>query len=181
MPTRWFTLTGKTYDGSDLRWFFGGQLYSFFIDTAGLTNLATVASEGGAADIILGTNANGQQVVAPERPVRAAGGFAQLGLPLSRIFNANPTGRNGGWSIYGLYRVDQAKARDLDRLAGTRHLSTMLVGTLNYKLNKWTTFSYEESLFTTHANSEEPLPLFKGVPSREWNDIREEADPTFTF
>ena len=38
LPTRWFTLTGKTYGGSDLRWFFGGQLYSFFNDTAGLTN-----------------------------------------------------------------------------------------------------------------------------------------------
>jgi hypothetical protein len=181
LPTRWFTLTGKTYGGSDLRWFFGGQLYSFFSDTGGLTNLATVASVDGASDIVLGTNASGQQVVAPERPVRAAGGFAQLGLPLSRIFNVNPTGRNAGWSIYGLYGVDQAKARDIDKLQGTRHMSTMLVGTLNYKLDKWVMFSYEQSLFTTHANPEEPLPLFKGVPSREWNDIREELGPTFTF
>jgi hypothetical protein len=181
LPTRWFTLIGKTYGGSDLRWFFGGQLYSFFNDTAGLTNTATVASEDGASNIVFGTNASGRQVVAPERPVRAAGGFAQLGLPLSRIFNANPAGRNAGWSIYGLYGVDQAKARDIDRLEGTRHLSTMLIGTLNYKLNKWTTFSMEESLWTTHANREEPLPLFKGVPSREWNDVREEVGPTFTF
>ena len=181
LPTRWFTLTGKTYFGSDLRWFFGGQLYSFFSATGGLTNLATVASVDGASDIVLGTNASGQQVVAPERPVRAAGGFAQLGLPLSRIFNVNPTGRNAGWSIYGLYGVDQAKTRDIDELQGTRHMSTMLVGTLNYKLDKWVMFSYEQSLFTTHANPEEPLPLFKGVPSREWNDIREELGPTFTF
>ena len=48
----------------------------------------------------------------------------------------------------------------------------MAIGTLNYKLNKWTMFSFEESLFTTHANHEEPLPLFRGVPSREWNDVR---------
>ena len=181
LPTRWFTLTGKTYGGSDLRWFFGGQLYSFFNDTAGLTNTAIVASEDGASDIVLGTNASGLQVIAPERPIRAAGGFAQLGLPLSRIFNANPTGRNAGWSIYGLYGIDQAKARDIDHVAGTRHMSTMFVGTLNYKLNKWTMFSYEQSLFTTHANPEEPLPLFKGAPSREWNDVREEAGPTITF
>ena len=183
LPTRWFTLTGKTYGGSDLRWFFGGQLYSFFNDAAGLTNTATVASEDGASNIVLGTNASGRQVVAPERPVRAAGGFAQLGLPLSRIFNADPTGRWSGWSIYGLYGVDQAKARDLDQpgLKGTRHESTMAIGTLNYKLNKWTTFSFEESLWTTHANHEEPLPLFRGVPSREWNDVREEVGPTFTF
>ena len=65
LPTRWFTLTGKTYSGSDLRWFFGGQLYSFFNDAAGLTNTATVASEDGASNIILGTNASGHQVVAP--------------------------------------------------------------------------------------------------------------------
>jgi len=181
LPTRWFTLTGKVYGGSDLRWFFAGQLYSFFNDTTGLTNTATVTSADGASSVVLGTNGSGQKVVAPERPVRAAGGFAQLGFPLSRIFNANPAGRNAGWSIYALYGVDQAKARDLDRVAGTRHVSTMAVGTLNYKFNKWVAFSFEQSLYTTHANREIPLPLFRGVQSREWNDLREEAGPVFTF
>jgi hypothetical protein len=182
LPARWFTLTGKVYSGADLRWFFGGQLYSFFCDTHGLTNTVTVASEDGASNVVLGTNASGQPVVAPERPIRAAGGFAQLGLPLSRIFNANPRGRNSGWSIYALYGVDQAKVRDVNRLnAASRHASTMAVGTLNYKLNKWMMFSFDESLFTTHANPEEPLPLYRGVPSREWKDLREEFGPTFTF
>jgi hypothetical protein len=181
LPTRWFTFTGKAYSGSDLRFFFGGQLYSFFNDVAGLTNTATVASEDGASNVVLGTNANGKQVVAPERPVRAVGGFAQIGLPLSRLFNANPAGRNAGWSLYALYGEDQAKARDIDHVEGTRHASTMAVGTLNYKLNKWATFSFEQSLYTTHANKEEPLPLFKGVKSREWNDVREEFGPVFTF
>ena len=65
---------------------------------------------------------------------------------------------------------------------GDRHKSTMAVGTLNYKMNKWVSFSYEESLYTTHANPEVPtLPLFKGAPSREWNDVREEGGPIFTF
>jgi hypothetical protein len=182
LPTRWFTLTGKFYSGADLRFFFAGQLYSFYNDTTGLTNTATVASDDGASNIVLGTNASGQQVVAPQRPVRAEGGFAQIGFPLSRIFHADPNGRNAGWSLYALYGIDQAKARDLDRAAGSRRSSTMAVGTLNYKLNKWVSFSYEESLYTTHANQELPtLPLFKGFHSREWNDIREEGGPVFTF
>ena len=194
LPTRWFTLTGKVYSGSDLRWFFGGQLYSFFNDTNGLTNTVEVPSIDGASNIFLGTNASGQQVVAPERPVRGSGGFAQLGLPLSRIFNANPSGRNSGWSIYGLYGVDQAKTRDLIQLAHDpaqasaasqaglkRRYSTMAVGTLNYKMNKWATFVFEQSLYTTHANPELTLPTFRGVPSREWNDIREEFGPVVTF
>ena len=54
----------------------------------------------------------------------------------------------------------------------------MAVGTLNYKMNKWTTFVFEQSLYTTHANPEETLPLFRGVPSREWNDLREEFGPS---
>jgi hypothetical protein len=90
LPTRWFTLTGKYYSGGDLRWFFGGQLNSFFNDTAGLCNTYAVASEDGASTVYFGTNAHGQQVVAPERPIRGAGGFVQLGLPLSRIFHAGP-------------------------------------------------------------------------------------------
>jgi hypothetical protein len=181
LPTRWFTLIGKVYGGADLRWFFAGQLYSYFNDTAGLTNTVTVASSDGASNVVLGTNANGEQVVAPERPVRADGGFVQLGLPLSRIFGADPAGRNAGWSLYGLYGDDQAKTRDIDRCAGNRRESTMAVGTLNYRLNKWVSFSYEQSLYTTHANPEQALPLFRGVPAREWNDVREEGGPVFSF
>jgi hypothetical protein len=183
LPTRWFTLTGKFYSGSDLRFFFAGQLYSFFNDTKGLTQTVTVASEDGASSVILGVNGSGQMVVAPQRPVRSQGGFAQLGLPLSRIFNADPEGRNSGWSLYALYGIDQAKTRDLNEstLKGNRRYSTMAVGTLNYKMNRWLAFSYEESLYTTHANPDQALPLFRGVPSREWNDLREEGGPIFTF
>jgi len=181
LPTRWFTLAGKVYSGSDLRWFFAGQFYSYFNDTAGLTNTVTVTSQDGGSSLVFGTNASEQQIVAPERPVRAAGGFTQLGLPLSRIFNANPAGRNAGWSLYFLYGEDQAKARDADRMGGTRHQSSMTLGTLNYKFNRWLSFSYEQSIFATHANPELPLPLFKGVPSKEWKDVREEGGPIFFF
>ncbi len=99
-------------------------------------------------------------MVAPERPVRSQGGFVELGLPLSRIFGANPAGRNAGWSLYGTYGEDQARARDIDRAGGTRHASDMLVGTVNYRMNRWVSFSYEQSLYTTHANPELPLPLY---------------------
>ncbi len=182
LPTRFATLTGKFYSGAGLRYFFVNQLYSYFNDTAGLTNLVSVPSLDGSSTIVFGTNSAGQQVVAPERPIRTEGGFAQIGLPLSRIFNANPAGRNAGWSLYALYAVDQAKTRDLNRLGGsTRRYSSMAVGTLNYSLNRWISFSFEQSLYTTHANPEQTLPLFKGAPAREWNDVREEFGPIFTF
>jgi hypothetical protein len=182
LPTRYATLIGKVYSGADLRYFLANQLYSYYSDTTGLTNLATVPSLDGSSNIVFGTNSAGQQMVAPERPIRTVGGFAQLGLPLSRIFKANPAGRNAGWTMYALYGIDQAKTRDLLRLGGsTRRYSTMAVGTLNYSLNRWVSFSFEQSLYTTHANPEQPLPLYRGVPAREWNDVREEFGPVFTF
>ena len=181
LPTRYATLIGKFYSGADLRFFFAGQLYSMFNDEAGLTAIASATSVDGASTLVFGTNAEGQQVVAPQRPVRADGGFAQLGLPLSRIFKARAASRNAGWTLYMLYGVDQAKTRDLDRVDGTRRYSTMAVGTLNYSLNKWVSFSAEQSLYTTHANPELTLPLFRGVHSREWNDVRSEFGPVFTF
>lgn len=182
LPTRYATLIGKFYSGADLRYFFVNQLYSYFNDTAGLTNLATVNSLDGSSTVVFGVDSSGRQVVAPQRPIRTEGGFAQLGLPLSRIFKANPAGRNAGWTLYALYSIDQARTRDLNRMGGSsRRYSTMAAGTLNYMLNRWVTFSFEQSLYTTHANPEQPLPLFKGAPSRVWNDVREEFGPVFTF
>jgi hypothetical protein len=182
LPTRYATLIGKFYSGADLRYFFVNQLYSYYSDTAGLTDLAAVPSLDGSSNIVFGTTSTGQQVVAPERPIRTTGGFAQLGIPLSRIFNANPAGRNAGWSMYALYSIDQAKARDLMLLGGsTRRYSTMAVGTLNYSLNRWVSFAFEQSLYTTHANTAQPLPFYRGVPAREWHDVREEFGPVFTF
>src|SRR5438270_12049429 len=96
LPTRFVTVVNKYYDGSDLRFFFAGQLLSNFNDTAGLTGTATATSIDGASTVVFGL-LNGAQVVAPQRPVRAQGGFVQLGFPISRIFNADPKGRNSGW------------------------------------------------------------------------------------
>ena len=56
----------------------------------------------------------------------------------------------------------------------------MAIGTLNYKFNRWASFSFEQSLYTTHCNPG-VICTFRGVPAREWNDVREEAGPIFTF
>jgi hypothetical protein len=136
--------------------------------------------------VVFGTDASGAVVVAPQRPVRASGGFVNLGLPLSRIFGADPQGRNMGWSLYLHYGVDFAKARDVRRFNSTafsRHKSPLYAGTLLYKLNNWVTFAFEQSLWETDAlpTAAGDLPLFRGIPSRTWRDLRSEGGPIFTF
>ncbi len=185
LPTRYFTLIGKYYTGSDLRWFFGGQFFSNYNDTAGLTGTAAVPSIDGASTVVFGTDASGVAVVAPQRPVRAGGGLLNLGLPLSRIFGADPQGRNMGWSLYVHYGSDFAKARDVQRFntAGARHKSSLYAGTLYYKLNNWVTFAFEQGLYETDAlpSATGALPLFRGNPSRTWRDLRSEGGTIFTF
>jgi hypothetical protein len=184
LPTHWVTLIGKVYSGSDLRYYFGGQLFSNYNSVFGLTNTANALSIDGGSTVVFGTNASGNAVVAPELPVRARGGFAQIGLPLSRWFGSDPEGRNAGWSLYGLYGTDQANTNDLAKAApgGSRARSDMTVGTLNYKLNKWVSFSFEESLYRTRANTAVPdLPLFMGLHQHEWRDLRSEGGAIFSF
>ncbi len=185
LPTRYFTLIGKYYSGSDLRWFFAGQFFSNYNDTFGLTGTASAASIDGASTVVFGTNASGGAVVAPQRPVRASGGFVNLGLPLSRIFGADSQGRNTGWTLNLNYGVDFAKARDVERFnpAGARHKSPLYAGTLYYKLNNWVTFAFEQSLYETNAvpGPTGVLPLFRGIPSRTWRDLRSEGGTIFTF
>ncbi|HEX4003545.1 MAG TPA: hypothetical protein VHX36_12915 [Candidatus Acidoferrales bacterium] len=183
LPTRFATLFGKYYQGSDLRWFFGGQLYSNFNDTAGLTGTASALSIDGSSTVVFGMR-NGVPVVAPQRPVRAAGGFTSLGLPISRILGADPHGRNMGWTMYFTYGTDEAKTSDLLHLApaGSRARSDMSVGTIYYKLNTWVSFAYEQSLYRTRADTAASgLPLFMGEPQHEWKDFRSEGGTIFTF
>jgi hypothetical protein len=184
LPTRWMTLIGKVYSGSDLRYYFAGQLFSNYNDAVGLTGTASALSIDGGSTVIFGTNSSGAAAIAPQLPVRARGGFAQLGLPVSRWFGRDPNGRNAGWSVYAMYGTDQANTRDL-RLAapgGSRARSDMSVGTINYKLNKWVSFSFEESLYRTRANtSVADFPLFEGLHQHEWKDIRSEGGAIFSF
>jgi hypothetical protein len=96
----------------------------------------------------------------------------------------DPEGRNAGWSLYGMYGTDQANTNDLAKAApgGSRARSDMTVGTLNYKLNKWVSFSFEQSLYRTRANTAVPdLPLFMGRPQHEWRDLRSEGGAIFSF
>ena len=184
LPTRFVTVVGKYYNGEDLRFYFGGQLFSTFNDAAGLTGTATTVSIDGSSTVVFGL-LNGTPVVAPQRPVRAQGGFMQLGFPLSRIFDADPKGRNAGWTAYLYYGYDQATARDARRFGG-RGRGDLFSGNVQYKLNTFVTFALEEGYYRTRAANSSPfsaggLPLFRGIPSRSTHNVRSEFATIFTF
>ena len=180
LPTRFVTIVSKYYNGSDLRFFFAGQLLSNFNDTFGLTSTATAASIDGAT-VVFGLR-NGLAVVAPQRPVRAQGGFIQFGFPLSRIFDADPKGRNAGWTAFLYYGDDQATARDARRFGARGARSDLFSGNIQYKWNQWMTFAYEQGYYRTRANNRAGLlPLFRGVPSFTTHNIRSEFAAIFTF
>jgi len=181
LPTHWVTLVGKYYAGSDLRFFFAGQLLSNFNDTAGLTSIATAPSIDGASTVVFGL-LNGVPTVAPQRPVRAQGGFVQIGFPLSRWFDANPTGRNAGWTAFLYYGFDEAKARDARRFGIRGGRSDLFSGNVQYKLNSFITFGYEQGLYRTRATDRiGALPLFRGIPSFTTHNVRSELAVIFSF
>jgi hypothetical protein len=185
LPTRYFTLLAKWFNGKDLRFYFVGELYSNFNDTAGMTNLTTVASVDGASNVVFGT-VNGVASVAPQRGVRTEGGFLNLGFPLSRIFKANPSGRNAGWSAYLHYSYDGVFARDARRFAGGRAKSDWAAANFLYKMNSVVTFMFEQSMYRTRTANKSAtdcngLPLLRGIPSRYWQDIRSEFSTMFAF
>jgi hypothetical protein len=124
--------------------------------------------------------------VAPQRPVRGQGGFVQLGFPLSRIFAANPEGRNAGWSAYLYYGFDEALASDARRFSPVRGKSDLFSGNLQYKLNSFVTFAFEQGYYRTRAANRSVqdfggLPLFRGIPSSTSHDLRSEFASIFTF
>ena len=197
VPTRWFTLVATAYRGGDLRFYLGGQLSTFATDTGGLKNIVgpfetadggTLAAAGGA---VLGTNSAGQVVVAPQRPIRAFGGFVQLGLPLSRWFNADPKGHNAGWQLHFTLGKDQVSDRDLNNpgfSANANVLSPLpllmgksAIATLYYKINTWASFAFEQSVYATRLEDHITLYTIAGQPSNEWQDHRTEFGPIFTF
>jgi hypothetical protein len=185
LPTPVVTLAAKYYSGSDLRFYYGGQLLSNFNDTFRLTAAATVPSIDGASDVVFGL-LNGMPTVAPQRPVRAQGGFIQLGFPLSRIFGARPGGRKAGWTGFLYYGYDQAQARDARRFSPIAGRSDLFSGNIQYKLNSLVTFAFEQGYYRTRGanrtvNSLGGLPLFRGIPSRSAHDVRSEFATIFSF
>ncbi|MGA7931583.1 MAG: hypothetical protein WCA20_37000 [Candidatus Sulfotelmatobacter sp.] len=205
LPTRWFTLVATAYRGGDLRFYFGDQLNTYATDTGGLTAVSGsyVTADGGplaaAGSAVLGCTAalvagacpTGNAVVAPQRPIRAFGGFVQLGLPLSRWFNADPKGHNAGWQLHFTLGKDQVNDRDLNNPGFTSNANIVAplpllmgksaIATLYYKLNTWATFAFEQSIYATRAEDHIPLYTIEGVGSNEWQDHRTEFGPIFTF
>ena len=207
LPTRYATLTAKYWNGEDLRWFFAGGLFSTYNDTAPLFTListeggpkcvagtaGTASSIDGSSTVAFGFSDSACTVAATaaQRPIRAQGGFVNLALPLSRIANANPDGRNAGWTLNLHYGIDFAKARDVRRTttSGVRHKSDLAAVNIMYKLNSWVTFAVEESYYRTRAlvdrdslgNLIRPCPLFAGRNVCAMHNIRTEFATIFTF
>lgn len=201
LPTRWFTLTAKAFTGADLRFYFVGELYSNFNDVSGLTcpmggTTCNASSIDGSSTVVFGYDDNGIAHAAPQRPVRARGFFVNLGLPLSRLANAEPTGRNAGWTFYLHYSFDEAVARDVRKLyaaglyqgsstttlwGSTRNKSDLAAATLYYKLNNLVSFGLEESYYRTRATGGLPDPMWMGKDASSWHDLRFESGPVFTF
>ncbi len=196
LPTRWFTLVASAYKGGDLRFMFGGQTNSFNTDYGGLVSTSAIKFEtmdglGNAAvacsvtpDPVAGCPIN-SVVVAPERPIRAFGGFVDLGLPLSRWFNANPKGHNAGWQLYLHVGKDQMVHRDIlgtGPLTGSNLLlmGKLVAASLFYKVNPWCMFAVEQSTYATRLKNHENY-LIAGSLSNEWQDHRTEFGPVFTF
>jgi len=197
LPTRWFTLVASAYFGGDLRFFFGGQVNTFFTDVGNLNNPVSftpvdgvVAASGTpqlACNVAVPVGAGcptGNVVIAPERPTRAFGGFVNLGLPLSRWFNADPKGHNAGWQLYFDFGKDQVLHKDLynPNAQGVLPLlmGKMAVATLYYKLNPYVTFGFEQSIYATRLKSGVDYTI-AGSPDNEWQDHRTEFGPIFTF
>jgi len=196
LPTRWFTLVASAYRGGDLRFFFAGQVNSYATDTSGLTNIQGPFQtlDGGclvaAGCAVLGTNALGNVVVAPQKPIHAFGGFINLGLPLSRWFNADPKGHNAGWQLFLHMGKDQVASADLKNPGFTGNanvlaplplrMGKLAAATLYYKMNPYVTFGFEQSIYATRLISGADYTI-AGHPSNEWQDHRTEFGPIFTF
>ena len=130
--------------------------------------------------------------------MRAYGGFVEIGLPLSRWFNANPKGFNAGWQLYFHAGKDQLMHRDaamqlglldgagpnqLGQGLGVPMIGSEFVGmTLYYKINQWCTFGLEPTHYGSRAIPElGNFWIIAATPSRIWQDQRVEFGPVFTF
>ena len=197
LPTPWFTLWGNYFHGGDMRFYFAGILNSAFVDTAGVTPLTipgpvTLVTTTGttnqaqsvyslSGDPISFRAVNGAAVADQYRPIRGQGGFVQLGIPLSRIFGANPEGRNAGWRLFVAYGVDSAYSRDVIRSGGNSLDRTDYVPiSLRYRINKWAEIVNETTWYDTRTADSKTV-LYRGIPAHVNHDIRNEFGTIFTF
>ena len=212
LPTRWVTVVASAFRGGDMRFMLAGQLNTFFTDTTGLYNVVTVptvdnvgvagAQQAGCSVAIQFAStcaaSGGTWKIAKQRPVGAFGGFINVGLPLSRWFNADPKGHNAGWQLLLHAGKDQVVHPDIKHALGIGcgsvdgsaacnggiplSQSRLLAATLYYKLNNWATFAFEQSQYQTTLTPEVgPLYTIAGTPAKKWKDQRTEFGPIFTF
>jgi hypothetical protein len=199
LPTRYVTVLAKYYTGADLRFYFAGGLYSTYNDITGLTAVSTVTTMDGSS-VMFGTNSAGQVVYAPQRPVRAQGGFVNLGFPLGRIFHVDPASRAAGLQLYAHYGLDDPYGRDVRHVGvatsgaatglsqNARDRSDAFIGTLQWKLTPLITLGLEQSQYRTRMSGGAAFgsvvggaPSWNGMPTRQWHDNRTEVSTIFTF
>jgi hypothetical protein len=203
LPTPWVTFVAKFYRGNDMRFFFGGQLNDVYANLGALADPADTngisesgrailfGCAGGVKDPVVAstTDCPGTPVgVAKLQPVGGSGGFAELSFPLSRIFRADPEGKNSGWILHLQWGTDRANYADAQH---GNHLGRTDLDTasLTYRLNKWVTFVHEASYIVTFtANNHEAGGVIKPEylqfgPSltRQAHNWRNEFGPIFTF
>jgi hypothetical protein len=147
--------------------------------------MASAPSIDGASTVVFGL-LDGVPSLAPQRPVRGQGGFLQLGFPLSRLAHADPKGHNAGWTAYLYYGFDEALPQDARRFSPVRGRSDLFSGNVQYKLNPWVTFAFEQGYYRTRAANRSALdfgglPLFRGIPSYTSHNLRSEFATIFTF
>jgi hypothetical protein len=208
LPTRWFTVVAQAYRGGDLRFYFGGQINSFATDTYGLSGISAMMPtlDGGplaaAGAAVLGCSGSytvtagigtcsGTVEVARQKPIRSFGGFINVGLPISRWFNANPKGHNAGWQLFFDFGKDQVVDRDLNNINFSANaniaaplplaMGKMAVATLYYRLNPWCQFGFEQSIYANRMLDHQTIYTIAGNSANEWQDHRTEFGPIFTF
>ena len=226
LPTRWVTFVSNYYRGTDLRFYFAGQLLKEFANLTqpGLTgtlgpaaNSPTVQPTGCPAGFNCAPSINGESVIAfgvldpgatapattvptavivPQGVVRSQGGFAELGFPLSRIFQADPLGRNAGWTMNLHYGLDSVFARDAARVGQTQpRQSSWGFANVQYKMNQYVTFGYEAGYYATLSDrtcytfgagqpctkSSQVGPFWQGIPQHQVHDLHSEFATIFTF
>jgi len=194
LPTPWVTWVTKFYKGDDMRFPFAGQLNDVFTDLNGATSIGAANSAlsfsgksipfgclgGTGAGATL--NCNGNPItIGSLRPIRGQGGFSELTFPLSRIFHADPSGHNAGWSLHIMYGTDRANAADTRRPGGNGLVRTDLdTASLNYKVNSWFTIVNEVSYIDTRT-ANRGAKLFRGIPATQAHSWRNEFGTIFTF
>jgi len=190
LPTRWATVSASLYRGAGLRVYAGNQVNeSATFVPAGETPIYLATMDGNL--VAAGPAFLCQPIACREAPIRGFGGFVQAGFPLSRLFNADPKGRNAGWQLYLSTGKDQVLNRDLNnpQLALSSAVAAPLpmamskfaAVTLYYKINQWASFGFEQSIYATRLLDGLKLYSIAGVPANEWQDHRTEVGPIFTF